>query len=59
MKIQSPKKNFNKRYFGVPLDQYFSQISQNCKRYGYKISGEVRVELPNGDSWTYNFLKEK
>jgi hypothetical protein len=57
MKRINPKKGLNKRYFGIPLEKYFSQIRQICEKHGYKINGEVKVELPNGDDWTYNFSK--
>lgn len=59
MKRMTPTKGFNKKYFGVPLQQYFEQIRQVCDRFGYKITGEVKVELKNGDNWRYNFSRKE
>jgi hypothetical protein len=59
MKRISPKKGLNKKYFGPPLSVYFEQIRQVCDRFGYKITGEVKVELKNGDNWSYNFSEKE
>ena len=48
-----------KKYFGIPLQLYFEQIRQVCDRFGYKITGEVKVELKNGDNWKYNFSEKE
>ena len=57
MKRIGPTKGLRKKYFGVPLQQYFEQIRQVCEKFGYKITGEVKVELRNGDNWKYNFTE--
>lgn len=44
---------------GIPLQKYFEQIRQFARRYGYKLSGEVTIELPNKDLWIYKFTKEE
>ena len=44
---------------GIPLSKYFEQIRQKAEQYGYKLSGEVSIELPNGDCWIYRFAKEE
>jgi hypothetical protein len=59
MKRIKPKKDLNKKYFGPPLSIYFEQIRQVCNRFGYKITGEVKVELKNGDNWKYNFSEKE
>jgi hypothetical protein len=59
MRKISPKKGLNKKYFGPPLSVYFEQIRQVCDRFGYKIIGEVKVELKNGDNWSYNFSEKE
>lgn len=59
MKRIIPKKGLNKKYFGPPLSTYFEQIRQVCDRFGYKISGKLTIELPNGDEWVHIFSKDK
>ena len=51
-----PKKQKN---IGIPLAKYFEQIRQKAKQYRYRLSGDVTIELPNGDCWIYRFKQEK
>ena len=44
---------------GIPLAKYFEQIRQKAEQYGYKLSGEVMIELQNSDYWIYRFTKEE
>ena len=47
----------SKKKIGIPLSKYFEQIRQTAKKYGYKISGEVKIKLQNGDFWIYRFVE--
>ncbi|MFX0084308.1 MAG: hypothetical protein ACFFAU_01440 [Candidatus Hodarchaeota archaeon] len=48
-----------KKKIGIPLAKYFEQIRQKAKQYGYVLSGEVMIELKNGDFWIYRFNKKE
>ena len=47
----------SKKRIGIPLSKYFEQIRQTARKYKYKLSGEVKIELPNGDFWIYRFTE--
>ena len=48
----------SKKKIGIPLAKYFEQIRHKAEQYKYKLSGEVTIELPNGDSWVDRFKKD-
>lgn len=49
----------SKKNIGIPLQKYIEQIKQTAKRHNYKLSGEIKLTMKSGDTWTYTFNEEK